>query len=83
MRTIALLLAVTLGTANLVSDFSRRLYLTQFNHHGRVQTLRRRLPPIYVKGGLVDWKSFKVPAFNFYTIGGMIAFLGLYTGMHS
>ncbi|EPQ57826.1 MFS general substrate transporter [Gloeophyllum trabeum ATCC 11539] len=42
-------------------------------------TLRRRLPPIHVSGGLFNWKAFKKPAFSIYVFTCFIAFLGLYT----
>jgi hypothetical protein len=44
------------------------------------QTLRRRLPPITVSGGLFNLKQFKSPAYSVYTASGFVAWLGLYTG---
>ena len=46
----------------------------------KVQTLRRRLPPITVSGGLFNLKQFKSPAYSVYTASGFVAWLGLYTG---
>ncbi|TFK46696.1 MFS general substrate transporter [Heliocybe sulcata] len=42
-------------------------------------TLRRRLPPVHVSGGLCNWKAFKSPAFSLYVFTCFVAFLGLYT----
>jgi len=42
-------------------------------------TVRRRLPPIVVSGGLFNPKQFKSPAYTTYSASGFIAFLGLYT----
>ncbi|TFY66807.1 hypothetical protein EVG20_g4288 [Dentipellis fragilis] len=42
-------------------------------------TLKRRLPPVYVSGGLFNIRVFKSAPFSAYTAGGFIAFLGLYT----
>lgn len=46
----------------------------------KVQTLRRRMPPIVVSGGLFNLKQFKSPAYSIYTASGLVAWLGLYTG---
>ncbi|KAA1469292.1 MFS general substrate transporter [Dentipellis sp. KUC8613] len=42
-------------------------------------TLRRRLPPVNVTGGMFNFRVFRSPAFSFYTLAGFIGFLGLYT----
>ncbi|KAA1467658.1 MFS general substrate transporter [Dentipellis sp. KUC8613] len=42
-------------------------------------TLKRRLPPVYVSGGLFNFRVFTSAPFSAYTAGGFIAFLGLYT----
>ncbi|TFY76406.1 hypothetical protein EWM64_g7608 [Hericium alpestre] len=42
-------------------------------------TLKRRLPPKHVQGGLFNFKVFKSAAFTVYTAAGFVAFLGLYT----
>ncbi|KAJ6593388.1 major facilitator superfamily domain-containing protein [Mycena capillaripes] len=42
-------------------------------------TLRRRLPPKHVAGGLFNPAAFKNPAYTIYCISGIVAFLGLYT----
>ncbi|KAI0263412.1 MFS general substrate transporter, partial [Gloeopeniophorella convolvens] len=42
-------------------------------------TLKRRLPPVHVSGGLLNLKQFKSPAYSIYTAAGFIGFLGLYT----
>ena len=46
----------------------------------KVQTLRRRMPPIIVSGGLFNITQFKSPAYSIYTASGFVAWLGLYTG---
>lgn len=46
----------------------------------RKQTMRRRLPPVAVSGGLFNLRQFKSPAYSVYTASGFVAFLGLYTG---
>ena len=43
-------------------------------------TLKRRLPPKNIKGGLFNWAAFKDPAFSIYTLSCVVTFLGLYTG---
>lgn len=45
-------------------------------------TLRRRLPPKNVEGGLWNLAAFKSPAFTVYCLGSFVAFLGLYTGTY-
>ncbi|KAH9981764.1 MFS general substrate transporter [Russula compacta] len=40
-------------------------------------TLRRRLPPIVVSGGLFNLKQFKSPAYSTYTASSFVAFLVL------
>ncbi|KAJ3565582.1 hypothetical protein NP233_g7544 [Leucocoprinus birnbaumii] len=42
-------------------------------------TMKRRLPPVNVKGGLFNLKAFKDPAFSIYCASSFIIFLGLYT----
>jgi MCP family monocarboxylic acid transporter-like MFS transporter 10 len=42
-------------------------------------TLRRRLPPTTVSGGLFNAKQFRSPAYVAYTAFGVVAFLGLFT----
>ncbi|KAH9955222.1 MFS general substrate transporter [Russula dissimulans] len=42
-------------------------------------TIRRRLPPVVVSGGLFNPKQFKSPAYSVYTAAGFVAWLGLYT----
>ncbi|KAN0116615.1 MFS general substrate transporter [Russula decolorans] len=42
-------------------------------------TLRRRLPPIVVAGGLFNPKQFKSPAYSVYTASVFVAGFGLYT----
>ncbi|KAJ6593393.1 major facilitator superfamily domain-containing protein [Mycena capillaripes] len=42
-------------------------------------TLRRRLPPKHVAGGLFNPAAFKNPAYTIYCMNGIVAFLGLYT----
>ena len=46
----------------------------------KIQTLRRRLPPIVAAGGIFNPKQFKSPAYSVYTASGFAAWLGLYTG---
>jgi MCP family monocarboxylic acid transporter-like MFS transporter 10 len=45
-----------------------------------MQTMRRRLPPVVVSGGLFNLQQFKSPAYSIYCSSGFVAFLGLYTG---
>ncbi|KAJ7125192.1 major facilitator superfamily domain-containing protein [Mycena epipterygia] len=42
-------------------------------------TVRRRLPPKHVAGGLFNPAAFKNPAYTVYCFSGIVAFLGLYT----
>ncbi|KAI9438146.1 MFS general substrate transporter [Lactarius indigo] len=42
-------------------------------------TLRRRLPPTTVTGGLFNPKQFRSPAYTVYTAFGVVAFLGVFT----
>ncbi|KAI0263904.1 MFS general substrate transporter [Gloeopeniophorella convolvens] len=42
-------------------------------------TLKRRLPPKLVPGGLLNLKQFKDPAYTVYCLSGFTTFLGLYT----
>ncbi|KAJ8075499.1 hypothetical protein PM082_021129 [Marasmius tenuissimus] len=42
-------------------------------------TLKRRLPPKNIKGGLFNWAAFRDPAFSVYTLSCVVTFLGLYT----
>jgi hypothetical protein len=43
-------------------------------------TVKRRLPPKHVAGGLLNPVAFKNPAYTIYCLAGIISFLGLYTG---
>jgi len=42
-------------------------------------TIRRRLSPVVVSGGLFNLQQFKSPAYSIYCSSGFVAFLGLYT----
>ncbi|XP_006457704.1 hypothetical protein AGABI2DRAFT_190143 [Agaricus bisporus var. bisporus H97] len=42
-------------------------------------TMRRRLPPVNVKGGLLNLAAFKNASYTIYCISSLINFLGLYT----
>ncbi|KAN0140868.1 Major facilitator superfamily domain containing protein [Lactarius tabidus] len=42
-------------------------------------TIRRRLPPTTLAGGLFNVNQFKSPAYTVYTAAGFVSFLGLYT----
>ncbi|KAF8146854.1 MFS general substrate transporter [Mycena galopus ATCC 62051] len=42
-------------------------------------TVKRRLPPKHVPGGLFNPAAFKNPAYTIYCITGIVAFFGLYT----
>lgn len=44
-------------------------------------TMERRLPPKNIKGGLFNLSAFKSPAYSIYCMAGLVAFLGLYTGI--
>ncbi|KAI6035998.1 hypothetical protein PISMIDRAFT_621342 [Pisolithus microcarpus 441] len=39
----------------------------------------RRLPPVNVKGGLVNLSAFRNPAYTIYCVSGIACYLGLYT----
>lgn len=41
--------------------------------------LKRRLPPVNVRGGLFNLKAFRNTAYTIYCISGILGFLGLYT----
>ncbi|KAG1734341.1 MFS general substrate transporter [Suillus lakei] len=41
--------------------------------------LKRRLPPVNVRGGLFNLKAFRHTAYAIFCIAGILAFLGLYT----
>ncbi|KAG2351958.1 MFS general substrate transporter [Suillus spraguei] len=43
--------------------------------------LKRRLPPIDVRGGFLHLEIFRNTAYSVYCISGMMAFLGLYTAL--
>ncbi|KAG2068851.1 MFS general substrate transporter [Suillus decipiens] len=43
--------------------------------------LKRRLPPIDVRGGFFHLKMFRNTAYSVYCISGIMAFLGLYTAL--
>lgn len=42
-------------------------------------TIDRRLPPVNVKGGLLNLSAFRNPAYTIYCISGITCLLGLYT----
>ncbi|TFK95900.1 MFS general substrate transporter [Pterulicium gracile] len=42
-------------------------------------TLKRRLPPKNLNSGLINWSSFKSPAFSTYCIASFLAWHGLFT----
>lgn len=42
-------------------------------------TMRRRLPPTKLKGGLLNLRAFKSPPFTIYCLSSFVVFLGLYT----
>ncbi|KAJ7490571.1 major facilitator superfamily domain-containing protein [Mycena latifolia] len=44
-------------------------------------TVRRRLPPKHVPGGLFNPAAFKNPAYTVYCASGIVSFLGLYTAV--
>lgn len=44
-------------------------------------TLRRRLPPKHVAGGLFNLQAFKSAPFSVYCLASFSSFLGLYTGL--
>jgi hypothetical protein len=45
-----------------------------------VLTLRRRLPPKKVAGGLLNLKAFRYLPYSLYVGASLVSFLGLYTG---
>jgi|SRR5580693_5461686 hypothetical protein len=85
MRVIAFILMLVLAIMNLVCN-TNRIYARP-RLYNKMQTLKRRLPPVFVSGGLFNLKQFKSPAYSVYTTAAFVAFLGLYTSqsvhMHS
>jgi hypothetical protein len=76
VRIIAGILLAALSISNLViSIFSahRALHIANDNLS---QTLRRRLAPAPVSGGLIDVRAFKSLPFAVYAVSGFITFLG-------
>ncbi|KAI0267812.1 MFS general substrate transporter [Gloeopeniophorella convolvens] len=59
MRIVALIMALTLGIANL--------------------TMKRRLPPKVVSGGMFNLRQFRSMAFCLFLLGGFLGYFGLYT----
>ncbi|ELU44177.1 monocarboxylate permease [Rhizoctonia solani AG-1 IA] len=47
-----------------------------------ILTLRRRLPPKKVSGGLLNLKAFLHIPYSIYVLASVVSFLGLYTGEH-
>ncbi|KAG8737781.1 hypothetical protein FRC10_007808 [Ceratobasidium sp. 414] len=47
-----------------------------------VLTLRRRLPPKNVSGGLLNLKAFRYLPYSLYVAASLVSFLGLYTGKY-
>jgi MCP family monocarboxylic acid transporter-like MFS transporter 10 len=45
-----------------------------------LQTLRARLPPREVSGGLFNLRAFESMPFTIYCVSAFVTFLGLYTG---
>ncbi|KAG1868529.1 MFS general substrate transporter [Suillus subluteus] len=43
--------------------------------------LKRRLPPVDVRGGFFNFKIFRNAAYSIFCISGIMAFLGLYTAL--
>jgi hypothetical protein len=80
MRIMGFMLLLLLAIPNLVCFWLvliKKLTLTT-----NYQTLRRRLPPVNVSGGLIHLKPFRLPALFLYTVSGFFCFLGLYTGTY-
>ncbi|KZO97375.1 MFS general substrate transporter [Calocera viscosa TUFC12733] len=77
MRILGLILMVFIIFANLVCPSI--MPLTQSSKVP--QTLRRRLPPINVSGGILNLKAFKRQEYTLYTAATFVAFLGLFTGL--
>jgi MCP family monocarboxylic acid transporter-like MFS transporter 10 len=44
-------------------------------------TLKRRLPPKNIAGGLFNWRAFKIPEFSAYCLACFFAYYGLFTMM--
>ncbi|KAF8921208.1 MFS general substrate transporter [Mucidula mucida] len=42
-------------------------------------TIARRIPPVYVSGGLLNLAAFKSKPYSLYCLSGLVTFLGLYT----
>ena len=78
MRTVGLILILTLGCSNLVCTLHFLPTPQILTRMG--QTLRRRLPPTNAKGGLLNLRALKSAPFTIYCLSAFFAFLGLYTG---
>jgi hypothetical protein len=65
--------------ANLVCEFIR---YARFRYTDTVtKTLKRRLPPKHITGGIVDLRVLKSTSFSMYCLCTFFTYLGLYTGM--
>lgn len=80
MRAFALILLFFMTIGNLVC-FIKRLPFCFDSHISPQQLVRRRLPPVKVKGGMFNLSVFKSVAFCMYTASSFVAFLGLFTGI--
>ena len=77
MRVIALIELFMLTIANLVRVSARASVSICSKDYP--QTLKRRFEPPKQTGPFFAWHDFKKPAFNVFTLGGVLNFLGLYT----
>lgn len=78
MRILGFILAVAIGISNLVCpscSTARPISNTLFE-----QTVKTRLQPINVKGGLFNLAVFKSPAYTILCLSALFVFLGFYTG---
>jgi hypothetical protein len=54
--------------------------INRVNYSGEEQTMKTRLPPVNVKGGLFNFAVFKNIPYTLFCLSVFIAFLGMYTG---
>lgn len=74
MRTVACVLAVTLGISNLVGMTVR--FLSRRADYIATQTLRTRLTPSSTSISLFRFSALRSPAFAVYAITAFFTFLG-------
>ncbi|KXN82264.1 Riboflavin transporter MCH5 [Leucoagaricus sp. SymC.cos] len=77
MRIIGFILLVSCGTSVLVRF---KLVVLHYRHLISLRkTLKRRLPPVNIKGGLFNFAVFKDLPYTLYCFASFMIFLGIYT----